>query len=188
MVVGVTLIFDGTPQIIVQRCQIATSRWPNDISSAPDNAIFKNRAQNIECNFGCVARSAVLLKPNVASLQFLWTKIRSIWPNYACGPKSEPNSDSFWVRRLCNVCMQVFSAPNAQFCLFTYMPRLKWASFLNMIFFVRIGIFCKSIAGPLPSAVQACTQPQFCLFTYLPRSKWASSEKKFFFCQNRHLL
>ena len=25
--VGVTLIFDGTPQIIVQRCQIAAPRW-----------------------------------------------------------------------------------------------------------------------------------------------------------------
>ena len=32
--VGVTLIFDGTTQIIVQRCQIAAPRWPNDISSA----------------------------------------------------------------------------------------------------------------------------------------------------------
>ena len=27
--VGVTLIFDGTPQITVQRCQIAALRWPN---------------------------------------------------------------------------------------------------------------------------------------------------------------
>ena len=47
--VGVTLIFDGTPQIIVQRCQIAAPRWPNDISSAADNANFINKAQNIEC-------------------------------------------------------------------------------------------------------------------------------------------
>ena len=59
--VGVTLIFDGTPQITVPR-------WINDISSAADNAIFKNRAQNIEYSFGCVARSAVLLKPNVANI------------------------------------------------------------------------------------------------------------------------
>ena len=34
--VGVTLIFDGTLQIIVQRLQIATPRWPNDISSAAE--------------------------------------------------------------------------------------------------------------------------------------------------------
>ena len=53
--VGVTLNFDGSPQIIVQRFQIAASRWPNDISFADNNVIFKNRAQNIECSFGCVA-------------------------------------------------------------------------------------------------------------------------------------
>ena len=69
--VGVTLIFDGTLQIIVQRCQIAASRWLNEISSAADNVIFKNRAQNIVCCFGCVARSAVLLKPNVANILLL---------------------------------------------------------------------------------------------------------------------
>ena len=56
--VSVTLIFDSTPQIIDQRCQIAAPRQPNDICSAADNAIFKNRAQNIEYSFGWVARSA----------------------------------------------------------------------------------------------------------------------------------
>ena len=66
--VDATLIFDGTLQIMVQRCQIAAPMWPNDISSAADNAIFKNRAQYIECSFGCVAHSAVLLKPNVANI------------------------------------------------------------------------------------------------------------------------
>ena len=55
-------------QIIVQRCQIAAPRWPNYISSAADNAIFKNRAQNIEFSFGCVACRVVLLKPNVANI------------------------------------------------------------------------------------------------------------------------
>ena len=66
--IDVTLIFDGTLQIIVQRSQIAASKWPNDISSAADNAIFKNKAQNIQCSFRCVARSAVLLEPNVANI------------------------------------------------------------------------------------------------------------------------
>ena len=131
MFVGVTLIFDGTPQLIVQRCQIAVPRWPNDLSSAADNAIFTNRAQNIECNFGCVARSNVLLKPNVANIllfnfceqKFVQHDSKTIaidcgglslfifeekWPNYACGLKSAPNSDSFRVRRLFNVCMRVF--------------------------------------------------------------------------------
>ena len=68
IVCGLILIFDGTPQIIVQRCQIAAPRWPNDISSAADNAIFNNRAQNIECSLGCVARIAVLLKPNIVNI------------------------------------------------------------------------------------------------------------------------
>ena len=62
------IIFDGIPQRIIQRYQIAVPRWPNDISSAADNAIFKNRGQNIECSFGCVASSAVLLKPNVINI------------------------------------------------------------------------------------------------------------------------
>ena len=50
--------------IIAQRCQIAAPRSPNAISSAADNAIIKN----IECRFGCVARSPVLLKPNELSV------------------------------------------------------------------------------------------------------------------------
>ena len=40
----------------------------HQLSSVADNAIFKNRAQNIKCSYGCVARSAVLLKPNVANI------------------------------------------------------------------------------------------------------------------------
>ena len=51
--VGVAFFFDGITQIIVQRCQIAAPTWPNDISSADVNAIFKNRAENIEFSFGC---------------------------------------------------------------------------------------------------------------------------------------
>ena len=53
---GIILIFDGIPQIIVQRCLIAAPRWPNDNSSAADNAIFENRVQNIECSFGSYNR------------------------------------------------------------------------------------------------------------------------------------
>ena len=115
---NIVLIFDGIPQIIVQGYQIAAPRWPNGISSAVDNAIFKNRTQNIECSFGSVARSAVLFKPNVANillfnlceqkfiqhgpitiaidcngLSLLFFKEKC--PNYASGPKSAPNSDSF---------------------------------------------------------------------------------------------
>ena len=58
--------------------------------------------------------------------------------------KSAPNSDSFWVRRLFNVCLRVFSAPNA-----TNPPRSKWALSQKILFFAKIGIFCMSIADPL---------------------------------------
>ena len=68
---SVTLIFDVIPQIIVQRCQIAAPMWPNDISLAADNTIFKHRAQNIECSFGCVTRTAVFLNPIVANILLL---------------------------------------------------------------------------------------------------------------------
>ena len=114
-----TFIFDGI-------IQIAVTMWPNDISSAADNAIFKHRTQNIECSFGYVSRSVVQLKLNVTNIllyNFCEQKFVQYgpitipidckglsllicdekWPNYASGQKSAPNSDSFWVRRLFNV-------------------------------------------------------------------------------------
>ena len=40
-----------------------------------------------------------------------------------------------------------------QFPLLTYPPRSKWASSEKMVFFfAKIGIFCKSIAGPFSEA------------------------------------
>ena len=46
-----------------------------------------------------------------------------------------------------------FSMPQMrQFCLFTYPPWSKWASSEKMIFFSKIGIFCKSISSPLSEA------------------------------------
>ena len=50
-----------------------------------------------------------------------------------------------------------FSVPQMrQFYLFTYPPKSKWASSEKMIIFAKIGIFYKSIAGPLS---EAYTQP-----------------------------
>ena len=137
--------------------------------------IIKNREQNIKCCFGCVTRSAVLLKLNVANTllcNFCEQKfvqhgpitfaidcnglslliIEEKWTNYASGQKCAPNSDS-----LCGG----FSVPQMrQFCLFTYPPRAKWVSSEKIIFFfAKIGIFCKSIARLLSSVVQAYTQP-----------------------------
>ena len=153
--VGVTLIFDDILQIIVQRCQIVVPRWPNDISSAADNAIFKKRAQNIGCSFGCVARSDVLLKPNVDNILLFnfWEQklvqhgsitiaidcnalslliFEEKWPNYASAPK--PNSDSFWVLRLFNVCVLVFCALNATILLIYVSTKIKKASSEKVIF------------------------------------------------------
>ena len=109
-----------------KQCQIAAPRWLNDISSAADNAIFKNRLQNIECSFDCVARSAFLLKPNVANFllcNFLFSRLslpifEEKFPNYASGPKSALNSDSFWVRRL-------FCAPNAAILLVYITAKIR---------------------------------------------------------------
>ena len=83
-----------------------------------------------------------------------------IWPKYASGPKSAPNSYSYWVRRLFNVCVRVFCAPNAKILL-VYIPAKINTSLIwkDDFFFAKIGIFCKSIAGPLPSVVQGYTQP-----------------------------
>ena len=175
--VGVTLIFDGNPQIIVHRCQIAALRWPNDISSATDYAIFKNREQNIECSIGCMARSAVLLKPNVANiLLFSFCEQKFVqhgpitiaigysglslfifeekWRNYAAGPKSTPNSDLFWVRRLFNVCVRVFRAPNATI-LFVYIAAKIKMSFVRKddFVFAKIG---KRIVAIFPRLCLCC--------------------------------
>ena len=142
-----------SPQIIIQQCQIAAPSWPNDISSAADNVMFKNRVQNIECSFGCVTRSAVLLRSNVANiLLFNFCEQKFVqfgpimiaidcnglfllifeekWPNYASGPKSGPNSDSFWVHRLFNVCVRVLLCSNA-----TISAKIKMSFIGKEIFF-----------------------------------------------------
>ena len=106
--VGVTLIFDSSPQIIVQRYQIAALRWPNDISSAADNAIFQNRAQNIKCSFGCVG---VLLKSNVAN----------IFPYNFCEQKFVQHGP-ITIAIDCNgLSLLIFEEEIAQLCLWTKM-------------------------------------------------------------------
>ena len=134
------------------RYQIAAPRWPNDISSVADNAIYKNRTQNNEWNFGCVARSAVRLKPNVANiLLFNFCEQKFVQhgpitividcnglsllifeeklPNYVSGPKSARNSGSLRVPRLFNVCVRVFCDPKATILL-VYIPAKIKISFI----------------------------------------------------------
>ena len=68
--------------------------------------------------------------------------------NYATGQKSHQT-----VTRFVCVCFSKYACGlMRQFFLFTYLPRSKWASSEKMIFFANIGIFCKSIAGPLNEA------------------------------------
>ena len=71
--------------------------------------------------------------------------------------QSAPNSDSFWVHRVFNVCMRVFCAPNSTILLL-YIPKIKMSFIWNddSFFFAKIGIFCKSIARPFS---EAYTQP-----------------------------
>ena len=149
------------PKIRIFFSLVAAPRWPNDISSAADNAIFKNRAQNIECSFGCVARSAVLLKSIVANIllfNFFEQKFvqhgpitiaidcsglfmlnfEEEWPNYASGLKSALNSGSFWVRRLFNVCVWVFCTPNATILLAYISAKIK------MRFIWKDDFFCQN--------------------------------------------
>ena len=126
-----------------------------------------------------MARSTVLLKPNVVNILYLnfceqkfvqhgsktiamtVTASHCLFskkndPNYATGPKSAPNSDSFWMRRLFNVCVRVFSVPNVTI-LFVYIAaKIKMSFIWKHDFLAKICIFCKSIADPLS---EAYTQP-----------------------------
>ena len=182
---------------------------PNDISSAADNAIFKNRAQNIKCSFGCVAHSAVLLKPIVVNILLFnfWEQkfvehgpitiaidcndlslliFKEKWPNYVSGPKSAPNNDSFGVRRLFNACVRVFCAPNATIMLFYIPAKIKISLSEKMIIFAKIDIFCKSIAGPLSEAYASVYRTIFVRrknkTNYLWNKKWA----KCYHSRNKH--
>ena len=129
-----------------------------------------------------MARSAVLVKPNVANILlfnfreqtfvqhgpitiaidcngFSSLIFEEIWLNYYFGLKSAPNSDSFWVRRVFNVCMYamyarmcgLFVPQMRQFCLYTYPPRSNWAASEKIIFLPKSPIF--------PAYKQAYTQP-----------------------------
>ena len=92
--------------------------------------------------------------------------------NYASGPKSASNSDSFLVRRLFNVCVRIFCAPNAKI-LFVYIPAT-----IKMRFSWKDDFFCQKINVTIfPSVVQAYTQPY--LF---------GGSVKLIICQTRHEL
>ena len=112
------------------------------------------------------------------------------------GPKLAPNGDSFWVRRLFNVCVR-FSVPQMlQFYLFTYPPRSKWASSEKMIFFWPKSSSSVSRSQYLVLSASAfqCMRAGFlcpkwdnfvCLHTR--RENALHLKRWFFFCQNRNV-
>ena len=122
----------------------------------------------MECSFGCVARSTVLLKTNVANIQLFnfceqkFVQNGSItiafdcngqslpifeekWSNYASGPKSAPYSDTFWVRRLFNVCVQVFCAPNETIMLVYLSAKIKMNFIRKDDLYLYILCFCYKV-------------------------------------------
>ena len=144
------------------------------VSSAANNASFKNRAQNIECSFSFVAHSAVLLKPNVVNiLRFNFCKQKFVqhgpitiaidcnylsllivedkWPNYASGPKSAPNSDLFWVPRLFNVCVWVFCCPTVTILLVYIPAKLKMSFIWKNDFFPKSAYSISRLQAHFPA-------------------------------------
>ena len=112
----------------------------NSPTVAADNAIIKNRAQNIECYFGCVTRSAVLLKPNVATI-ILFNFCEKKFVQHSPIMPQEQNPHQTVNRFECVGSLMYacgFSVSQMrQFCLFTYPPRSKWASSAKIIFFCQ---------------------------------------------------
>ena len=125
-----------------------SSRWPNDISSVANNAVFKNRAQNIECSFGCVACSAVLLIPNVANILLLNFYEQKFVQH---GPIT--------ITIDCNgLSLLIFEEKFAKLCLWTKIRTKQWLVLDASAFqCMRAGFLC----------------PKYDNFI----SKWASSQK-----------
>ena len=116
---------------------VAPSCW-NQILPISSSSIFVNKK--------FVHHGPITIAIDCYSLCLLISEEKC--PNYASRPKSAPNSDSFWVRWLFKVCVRVFCAPNATI-LIVYIPAKIKMSFIwkDDCFLVKIGIFCKSIAG-----------------------------------------
>ena len=120
--VNVTLILNGSPQKIVQRCQITAPRQPIDIRISADYSIFENGARKIDCYVGCVASGPVLSKPNV---------VHVILSNFWKQKFGEHGTvtlaigrNSLWVHWLLNDDVWIFWAPNATILLIDFIDLL----------------------------------------------------------------
>ena len=163
--------------ILSSKASIAAPRWPNDISYAVDNAIFKNRAQKIECSFGCVARSAVLLKPHVANiLLFNFCEHKFVQHGPIRSPLTEQPLFAYFRRKMAQLWFWIKIRTKQWLVLGASAFQCRRAGFLcpkfdnfvclharqDQISFIWKDDFFflpKSMSGPLPSVVQVYTQP-----------------------------
>ena len=109
------------------------TRWPNDISSAADNAIFKNMAQNIECSFSCVTRSADLLKLNVGNILLFNICEQKFFQH---GPIT--------IAIACNDFPLLIFELLLQLCLWTKMRTKHWLVLgASALQYMHVGILCR---------------------------------------------
>ena len=125
-----------------------------DISSATDNATFKNRAQNIECCFGCVAGSTVLLMPNIANIvlfNFCERKPSLLIVTATICSFSKKKKKK---KKITNLDKNPHQTVTCFWCFdfSMYACGFPVPSSEKMIIFAKIGIFYKSIASPLSEA------------------------------------
>ena len=123
------------------------------------NAIFKKRAQSIECSFGCVTRSAVLSKPNVTNI-LLFTFCEQKFVQH--GPITI--ACSFSKKKMVQLCLCIKIRTKQWLVLGASSVQSMRAGFLCpkcvnfaclhdqnelhlkiRFFFAKIGIFCNSI-------------------------------------------
>ena len=130
-------------------CVIAAPRWPKDISSAADNAIFKNSVQkhpvetrNNFCEQKFAQHGPITIAIDCNGLSLII--FEEIWPNYASESKFAPNSNWFWMRQLFNVCVRVFCAPNATILLVYIPAKIKLSFVWKDNFFLPKSTSCVS--------------------------------------------
>ena len=145
-----------------------------------------------------VARSAVLLKPIVANiLVFNFCEQKFVQHGRItividCNDlfllifkencsitalDQNPHSDSFWVRRIFNVCVRVFSAAYVIILLVYIATKIK------DVFFSKIGIFCKSICAYIS---QPCSSVYTTIF--VRRKDKTNYLSKCYYSRNKHWL
>ena len=168
----------------------------HDISSAADNAIFKNSPQNIECSFGCVARSAVLLQLHVSNaLIFNFCEQKFIQHGTItiaidCNGLSLLIFEELclWtkiltktVTRLFNVCVRVFCAPNATILLVYISAKIKMSFIWKDDFLLSKSAFsvcqsqahlAKRIQNHIRSAEEGWNWHELSVFIYEISTSW----------------